>query len=110
MDFYQDLLGFEVVGEYYQEGRGSWKIDLVMSDGGQIELFIFENAPSRPSYPEARGLRHMAFEVDHLEETLKMLSENGITAEPVRVDPYTQASFTFIQDPDGLPVELYQPE
>ncbi|KEI73186.1 SMU1112c/YaeR family gloxylase I-like metalloprotein [Endozoicomonas elysicola] len=108
--FYRDLLGFEVVGEYYQEGRESWKIDLVMSGGGQLELFIFKNAPFRLSYPEARGLRHIAFEVDDLDKTLSNLSKNGIAAEPVRVDPYTQARFTFIKDPDGLPVELYQPE
>lgn len=106
--FYRDLLGLRVVAEHYQENRNSWKIDLALESGMQIELFIFHDAPCRLSYPEARGLRHIAFCVDDLDKMLVTLAEEGVQAEPVRTDPYTQAKFTFVQDPDGLPVELYQ--
>ncbi|WP_419833447.1 VOC family protein [Endozoicomonas atrinae] len=106
--FYRDILGLQVIAEHYQEARGSWKIDLSVSGGSQLELFIFNNAPSRLSYPEARGLRHLGFGVDDLGVVLVKLAESGLVAEPVRVDPYTRAKFTFVRDPDGLPVELYQ--
>ncbi|USE39592.1 VOC family protein [Endozoicomonas sp. SCSIO W0465] len=106
--FYRDILGLPVIAEDYQEARGSWKIDLSVPDGPQLELFIFNDAPERLSYPEARGLRHLAFAVDDLDKVLVKLAEGGVVAEPVRIDPYTRAKFTFVQDPDGLPVELYQ--
>ncbi len=59
--FYTDLLGLEVVSEHYRKDRDSYKLDLRLPDQTQIELFSFPNAPKRLSYPEACGLRHLAF-------------------------------------------------
>jgi glyoxylase I family protein len=81
---------------------------LKVEEHAQIELFSFENPPKRPSYPEACGLRHLAFEVDHIDETVGELHEHGIDVEPLRIDPITGKRFTFFQDPDGLPIELYE--
>ena len=74
----------------------------------QIELFSFPNAPKRPSYPEACGLRHLAFEVNDIEEAVKELKGKNIQVEEVRIDEYTGKKFTFFNDPDGLPLELYE--
>ncbi|CCN35239.1 putative Glyoxalase/bleomycin resistance protein/dioxygenase [Vibrio nigripulchritudo SO65] len=106
--FYCDVLGLEVVAENYREERQSYKLDLRLPNGNQIELFSFPNPPLRPTQPEARGLRHLAFSVDDLERVIRHLEENNIEVEPVRVDEFTGCRFTFFQDPDGLPLELYE--
>ena len=79
-----------------------------MPDGTQIELFSFPDPPPRPSYPEACGLRHLAFEVAGIGEAIAQLETHGVAVEPVRVDEYTGKRFTFFADPDGLPFELYE--
>jgi glyoxylase I family protein len=106
--FYTDILGFSVIAENYREARDSYKCDLALADGSQIELFSFESAPTRPSRPEAQGLRHLAFKVDDLDAAIQKLTDKGVECEPIRVDEYTDKRFTFFQDPDGLPLELYE--
>lgn len=105
--FYVDTLGLSVIAEHYRQARDSWKLDLALPDGTQIELFSFPDAPPRPSWPEARGLRHLAFAVDDLDGVCTALAARGVALEPVRVDPYTGRRFVFFSDPDGLPLELY---
>ena len=107
-DFYTRILGLEVVAENFRAGRDSWKLDLRLPDGGQLELFSFPTPPPRPSRPEARGLRHLAFRVTALDAAIAHLQAEGVTCEPVRVDEYTGHRFTFFADPDGLPLELYE--
>lgn len=106
--FYTELLGLKVLAENYRTGRDSWKLDLALPNGNQIELFSFPSPPPRPSKPEAQGLRHLAFVVDNVAEFADYLTVNGVAVEPIRVDEYTGKAFTFFQDPDGLPLELYQ--
>lgn len=106
--FYTDVLGFSVIDENYREARDSYKCDLALPDGSQVELFSFPGAPPRPSRPEAQGLRHLAFKVENLNEVIATLNSKGVNCEPVRVDEYTGKQFTFFQDPDGLPLELYE--
>ena len=106
--FYTRMLGLEVLAEHYREERKSYKLDLALPDGSQIELFSFENPPPRPSYPEARGLRDLAFEVEDVARCKAALESKGVAVEPVRVDEYTNRRFAFFADPDGLPLELYE--
>jgi glyoxylase I family protein len=106
--FYTQVLGLRVVGEAYREARDSWKLDLALPDGTQIELFSFPSPPQRPSRPEACGLRHLAFEVADVEATASELQAQGVEVEPLRVDEFTGRRFTFFADPDGLPIELYE--
>ncbi|MDM5340551.1 VOC family protein [Fictibacillus enclensis] len=106
-NFYVNILGLRVINEVYREERDSYKLDLEI-ENAQIELFSFPNPPERPSYPEARGLRHLAFEVENIEETVGHLEKHGISVEPVRIDEWTGKRFTFFSDPDSLPLELYE--
>jgi len=106
--FYTEVLGLPVVREVHRKERNSYKLDLALPDGGQIELFSFPDPPPRPSYPEARGLRHLAFTVADVEDAVRRLSSRGVQVEPVRVDEHTGRRFTFFADPDGLPLELYE--
>ncbi|ALP40686.1 hypothetical protein ATO46_16210 [Aeromonas schubertii] len=106
--FYHELLGLPIVAETWRAERGSWKLDLALPGGGQIELFSFPSPPPRPSRPEACGLRHLAFRVAALEPLVAHLVAHGVAVEPVRVDELTGRRFTFFADPDGLPLELYE--
>ena len=105
--FYVDLLGFDVIRENYRRERDDYKIDLACGEQ-EIELFIIKNAPARVNYPEALGLRHLAFKVDNVEEVVKELNARGIATVPVRIDDYTGKKMTFFQDPDGLPLEIHE--
>lgn len=106
--FYTETLGLKVLAEHYRAERKSYKLDLQLPDGSQIELFSFPNAPIRSSYPEARGLRHLAFEVEDVSLAKHILESKGVVVEPIRVDEYTHNRFVFFSDPDGLPLELYE--
>ena len=107
-DFYVRILGLTPIREVYREERDSYKLDLEVNGHYQIELFSFPNPKERPSYPEAAGLRHLAFEVEDIEEAVSYLSAQNIVVEPIRVDPCTNKRFTFFADPDKLPIELYE--
>ena len=106
--FYVDKLGFAVIRENYREERKDWKIDLDAGNGIELELFIEPNPPKRVTRPEACGLRHLAFYVESVEETVEKLLQIGIVCEPIRVDEFTNKKMTFFFDPDGLPLEIHE--
>ncbi|MBC5834760.1 VOC family protein [Flavobacterium sp. F372] len=106
--FYTEILGFEIKQEVYRKERQSYKLDLALNWNYCIELFSFPNPPERTSRPEACGLRHLAFEVDDIQSTIETLSKYNIKTEPIRIDEFTQKRFTFFEDPDQLPIELYE--
>ena len=106
--FYVDKLGFAVIRENYREERKDWKIDLDAGNGIELELFIEPNPPKRVTRPEACGLRHLAFYVESVEDTVEKLLRVGITCEPIRVDEFTNKKMTFFFDPDGLPLEIHE--
>lgn len=106
--FYVETLGLEIIREVYRAERASYKLDLALGGEYIIELFSFLNPPKRTSRPEAVGLRHLAFLVNNLEESVNELRQKGVVAEQIRVDEFTGKRFTFFADPDGLPLELYE--
>jgi glyoxylase I family protein len=107
-NFYTVILGLEIIREVYREERRSFKLDLALNGHYIIELFSFPDPPPRPSRPESCGLRHLAFQVSDIGYSLEQLKSKGINPEPIRVDPFTGKKFTFFNDPDGLPLELYE--
>ena len=106
--FYTEVLGLQIIREVYRQERDSYKLDLSLNGNYVIELFSFPGAPSRPSRPEAQGLRHLAFSVDDIDSEVKRLQQKGVETEEIRIDPNTGKKFTFFADPDGLPLELYE--
>jgi glyoxylase I family protein len=106
--FYTEILGLKIIAENYRRDRDSYKLDLGLPDGSQIELFSFPNRPPRPSRPEACGLRHLAFAVEDVDQAKTELEAQGVQVEPIRLDEFTNKHFTFFADPDGLPLELYE--
>ena len=108
LDFYVNKLGFSVIRDSWRPDRRDFKTDLDAGNGVELELFSEENPPARVTHPEACGLRHLAFRVEDVEETVRELAARGIVCEPVRVDSYTGKRMTFFADPDGLPLELHE--
>lgn len=108
IEFYTDVLGCEIIRRVYREERDSWKVDLALNGDYLIELFTFPGAPQRPSYPEALGLRHLAFTVSDLDTSIQELQAKGVHTEGVRIDPFTGCRCVFFADPDGLPIELVE--
>lgn len=126
--FYVDILGLRILAETFRPDRNSYKLDLAIDPSDtipprdalahdaapifpRIELFSFPDPPPRPPHPEARGLRHLAFAVTDLTAELTRLAALGVIAEPVRTDTTPTGRgkrFTFIKDPDDLPIELYE--
>ncbi|MGB5371333.1 MAG: VOC family protein [Flavobacteriaceae bacterium] len=106
--FYVEVLGLQIITETFRKERNSYKLDLALNGEYVIELFSFPNPPKRPSRPEAAGLRHLAFEVDDIEKSIAHLNRKGVITEVVRIDAATQKRFTFFEDPDCLPLELYE--
>jgi len=106
--FYVDILGFAIIEETYRAVRDSYKLDLRVGDCDRIELFSFPNPPARVNKPEACGLRHLAFQVKDIDESVSSLQAKGVEVEEIRVDEITGKRFTFFQDPDGLPLEMYE--
>jgi glyoxylase I family protein len=80
--FYTQILRLKVVAVNYRAEIDSYKLDLKLPDGGQIELFSFSNAPARSSYPEALGLRHLAFLVNSVEDVTRYLISQKLTLNP----------------------------
>ena len=105
---HDNKLGFPIIRENYRPERRDWKLDLRVNEHTELEIFAEENPPTRVNRPEACGLRHLAFSVDSVEQTVNELAEVGIECEPIRVDDYTGKKMTFFHDPDGLPLELHE--
>ena len=107
-EFYIKKLGFEAIRENYRKERDDWKLDLRVDGHTELEIFAEKNPPKRVNRPEACGLRHLAFRVESVEETVKELDEIGIECETIRTDTYTGEKMTFFFDPDGLPLEIHE--
>ena len=107
-DFYVNKLGFDIIRENYRKQREDWKLDLKIDSNTELEIFAPKNPPKRPSYPEACGLRHLAFKVEEIEDVVLQLRKLDIECEPIRVDEFTNKKMTFFFDPDGLPLELHE--
>ena len=105
--FYVDKLGFELVREVYRPEIGDYLRMLKLGDT-TLELFIKPEYPERVTNPEAKGLRHLAFHVENVEETVQWLQGQGIETEPIREDKVNGGRFAFFKDPDGLPLEVHE--
>ena len=106
--FYTEVLGFTIIAETFRAERNSYKLDLALNGVYQIELFSFPDHKERASFPESKGLRHLAFAVKDVARSRNWLLEKGVRTEELRVDSLTNKEFVFFYDPNGQPLELYQ--
>ncbi|HEX8357533.1 MAG TPA: VOC family protein [Segetibacter sp.] len=106
--FYTEIMGFGIIKETYREERNSYKLDLAINGTYCIELFSFPEYKERNSFPESKGLRHLAFTVDNVEGWITFLRSKNVEVRDVRIDEITNKKFTFFYDPNGQPLELYE--
>ncbi len=106
--FYTEILGFEEEREVYRKERDSYKLDLSLNGTYLVELFSFPNPPKRLTRPESTGLRHIAFAVKDIVASVAYLNTKNVITEPIRIDEFTNKKFTFLSDPDDLPIEIYE--
>ncbi len=106
--FYIEVLGFTAVEETYREERQSYKLDLAINGQYQVELFSFPDYKERASFPEQKGLRHLAFAVDDIGSAVAELKQKGVDLQGIRIDELTNKKFCFFYDPNGQPLELYE--
>ncbi|MBC7890507.1 MAG: VOC family protein [Ferruginibacter sp.] len=106
--FYIDVLGFVALAETYRAERQSYKLDLAINGQYQIELFSFPEYKQRASFPEQKGLRHLAFAVEDIEIAVDELTRKGVAVQGIRTDELTNKKFCFFYDPNGQPLELYE--
>ncbi|MEP7142415.1 MAG: VOC family protein [Ferruginibacter sp.] len=106
--FYTYVLGFVPLKETYREERQSYKLDLSINGQYQVELFSFPEFKERASFPEQKGLRHLAFAVDNIDSAVAELIEKGVEVQGIRTDELTNKRFCFFYDPNGQPLELYE--
>ena len=106
-EFYIDKLGFELIREVYRPEIGDY-LRMLRQGDTTLELFVKPDYPERVTNPEAKGLRHLAFHVENVEEAVAWLHSRGVETEPIREDKYNGGRFTFFKDPDGLPLEVHE--
>ena len=106
--FYTEILGFTILSETYRAERKSYKLDLAINGMYQVELFSFPEYKERASFPEAKGLRHLAFAVQNIEEAVDELKLKKVDVQEIRTDELTNKKFCFFNDPNGQPLELYE--
>lgn len=96
LQFYEKL-GFREMDRFI---RVYDTVVFMENDGVVLEIFVDPKHPDRNSKFETKGLRHIAFSVDNLEEIVSILP-----CEKIRNDWWGR-KFTFTKDPDGQPIEL----
>ncbi len=106
--FYTEVLGFTIIKETYRSERDSYKLDLAINGVYQVELFSFPDYKERNSFPESKGLRHLAFLVEDVDASAEELKSKGVDVQEVRIDEITGKRFAFFYDPNGQPLEIYE--
>jgi glyoxylase I family protein len=107
--FYVELLGFRKVAEYRFQESGRMIVFLDLG-GVSVELL---SGPGNTAYLEPPatqcGYRHLALVTDEVDGDAARVREAGFTVrmEPTDVPP-VGARIAFVEDPDGIPVELWQ--
>jgi glyoxylase I family protein len=110
--FYCEVLGLRVVAEAFREARGSYKLDLALPDGTQLELFSFPNPP-----PQARRTRRPAAcatwrsKCRTSARLAAALQAQGIAVERIRVELNVDGAAvlrSFAGPGSAIPWNLYQ--
>lgn len=107
LHFYHELLKLPILER--KIGNGESEIYyLQMGDFTRIELFDYHGKSAKKEVAESDlGYRHLAMDVDDVDEWAAYLKENGV---PIRYGPesllHLNARVCLIEDPDGMELEL----
>ena len=100
--FYEDILGLKVLRRF-EAGPGR-EIAFMGGEGAELEL-IGDAHDSEVNVNEKISL---GFEIASVEECIKTLQKKGVPVFSGPFQPNPKARFFFIQDPDGVMLELIE--
>lgn len=113
--FYQEVLGFRVLGhlDFPGDPRG-FTIATLDTGRGVIELFSFTAASVHPSGGEGDdqqvGIRHFALRVTGLDAIADRLRAAGVSFTIPPMNAHGGVRIAFFTDPDGTLIELIEGE
>lgn len=106
-EFYCSLLGYTKVGEHSFPDRGR---TIVFVQLGDVCLELLQDDETEPyvNQPKMVGLKHVCMHTTDVDGEIERLRAAGvkITLEPF--DTALGSRIAFFEDPDGLPLELWQ--
>lgn len=108
IDFYTKLLGMKEIGRgKVKQTKGENVVLQSEKDGFTLELNYYEkSSPYNTRYLVGEGLDHLAFKVDDLDKALEEARKAGHrTVLEIKDDG---GRWAFIEDPDGIWIELFQ--
>ena len=70
---------------------------------------VFAIMPAKTKLASQRGEYMINYKVDDLQAFIEQLKTRGVSAEPIE-DDGQNGCFTWITDPEGNRIELYQPD
>jgi catechol 2,3-dioxygenase-like lactoylglutathione lyase family enzyme len=126
LQFWRDVLGFELSHRAHQKGELAEQITgvagaeiliaVVKAPGHKIELLEYR-APADRKRVEARpcdvGSAHVALPVDNLDDVLETIAASGWKAagspQTLTVGPNAGKRVIYVRDPDGTTIEFMQP-
>ncbi|MGH7728459.1 MAG: VOC family protein [Vulcanimicrobiaceae bacterium] len=107
LDFYTKKLGLKLLdGPLHYPGNAD--MAFVGADWNAYVELVFD-LEDHPPYQLGNRYEHLALEVDDLRATVERLRADGvkIIAEPKK-SPGGSRSLAFVEDPNGIPVELLE--
>jgi len=122
LNFYRDLLGFQIVKQMEESGdymdnmlalRGVkvTTVKMAAPDGQMIELLKFHTHlnEQKPRDINNVGITHIAFEIDDLSDEYKRLKDEGILFNsPPQLSLDGCAKVAFCRAPEGTFIELVE--
>ncbi|MEV2274766.1 VOC family protein [Nocardiopsis sp. NPDC049922] len=110
LDFYERVLGFEVIGRGEEKGREF----AFLGQDGQLVLTLWRQSAER-FRADVAGLHHLSFQVESVDEVRAAearLLEAAVEFAYDGVVPHGEGASSggvFFHDPDGIRLEIYAP-
>ncbi len=106
--FYEEVLGFQVMGESQQEDRRY----AFLGDGQKLVLTLWQQSKGlfEKSHP---GLHHLSFQVESIEQVVEFqdkLRQHNVPLLYEGIVPHGEGAASggiWFEDPDGIRLEIY---
>jgi len=106
-DFYEKFFGFKQK-KFFEKPDEKAKAVFLECGNTQIELWEFiDPLPYQKENLNRIGIRHLAFEVENLDDFVKKLPED-LVQKPAKIGA-SGGKYCFLKDPSGIDIELYEP-
>jgi len=109
IDFYTHKLGLKLLdGPFHYPGNAD--MAFVGNDWNSYIELVYD-LEDHPPYQLGNRYEHLAIEVENLSRVMADLKANGIKVlQDIKKSPGGGRSIAFIEDPNGIPVELLEPK